>query len=281
MLDLLQTPITLQPAVIRADGGTQSRVSIDDATVTEYREAMQAGAQFPPVVVYYDGSDYWLADGFHRVQAWLAAHGVDDPIPADVRQGDRREAVLHSVGANSSHGLRRTNEDKRRAVVRLLEDDDWKQWSNSEIGRRCNVSESLVRTIRGEAGGDTSHETKYTHPKTGKTTTMKTGGIGKSQPSQRPAPAPQPQRVADVVAQVMGGQGEGKPASGPVDVSDVGQEWTRLQAAHMAISGARIKLEEQLTTFEDYGFGIEAERLLRELYNLREEIKGLRPEDKV
>ena len=96
----------------------------------------------------------------------------------------------------------------------------------------------------------------------------------------RPAPPPQPQRVADVVAQVMGGQGEGKP-SGPVDVSDTGEEWTRLQAAHMAISGARIKLEEQLTTFEDYGFGIEAERLLRELYNLREEIKGLRPEDKV
>ena len=32
---------------------------------------------------------------------------------------------LHSVGANATHGLRRSNADKRRAVVLLLEDEEW------------------------------------------------------------------------------------------------------------------------------------------------------------
>jgi hypothetical protein len=42
--------------------------------------------------------------------------------PAEVRTGSRRDAVRYSVGANSVHGLRRTNEDKRREVQTLLAD---------------------------------------------------------------------------------------------------------------------------------------------------------------
>lgn len=69
---------------------------------------------------------------------------------ADIRQGKKRDAILYSVGANASHGLRRTNEDKRRAVMLLLEDDEWKLWSNREIARRCTVSYQLVNDIRKE-----------------------------------------------------------------------------------------------------------------------------------
>jgi hypothetical protein len=41
--------------------------------------------------------------------------------------------VPNSVSANAPHGLRRTNADKRRAVVRLLEDTEWSQWADREI----------------------------------------------------------------------------------------------------------------------------------------------------
>ena len=54
---------------IRLDGGTQPRASIDFDTVFDYMDAMTDGADFPPVVVFYDGTHYWLADGFHRVKA--------------------------------------------------------------------------------------------------------------------------------------------------------------------------------------------------------------------
>lgn len=45
---------------IRTDGGTQSRTRLDSAKVAEYREALDAGAHFPPVVLFYDGSSYWI-----------------------------------------------------------------------------------------------------------------------------------------------------------------------------------------------------------------------------
>lgn len=123
---LHETMELLPLAAIRVDGGTQSRMAINQATVDEYTEAMQdGGAIFPALVVYYDGRDYWLADGFHRAAAAMQAGLL--AFAADVRQGTVRDAVLHSVGANATHGLRRTNADKRRAVERLLRDDEWQK----------------------------------------------------------------------------------------------------------------------------------------------------------
>ena len=131
---------------IRRDGGTQPRANINHRTVLEYVEDMKKGDSFPPVVVYYDGTNFWLCDGFHRAKAALKA-GLNE-IAAIVKQGTKRDAVLYSVGANAKHGLRRNNADKRRAVMRLLEDKEWSEWSNREIARRCGVSLDLVNRLR-------------------------------------------------------------------------------------------------------------------------------------
>lgn len=133
---------------IAIDGGTQSRACLNDMTVEDYAESMDGGAEFPPVLVFYDGSSYWLADGFHRL---AAAKKLEwGGIKAEIRQGTRRDAVLYSVGANATHGLRRTNADKRRAVMLLLGDEEWSQWSNREIARAAAVAESLVRKMKEE-----------------------------------------------------------------------------------------------------------------------------------
>ena len=49
----------------------QPREYYDEEKILEFAEAMRRGELFPPVVVYYDGENYWLADGFHRVEAVL------------------------------------------------------------------------------------------------------------------------------------------------------------------------------------------------------------------
>lgn len=131
---------------LRIDGGTQTRAQLNEAVVAEYAEVIRFGCALPPVTVYFDGSAYWLADGFHRYHAHRTAGAME--IDADVRNGTKRDAVLHSVGANASHGLRRTNEDKRRAVETLLADAEWSEWSNNAIAKACGVSHTFVAAIR-------------------------------------------------------------------------------------------------------------------------------------
>lgn len=179
---------------IRLDGNTQSRIRIDDSTVSEYAEAMEQGRKFPPAVVFFDGTDHWLADGFHRVYA--ASVLKKAKIACDVREGSRRDAVLYSVGANASHGLRRTNADKRRAVETLLQDPEWVKWTDRAIAERCGVSHPFVANLRREIGlalvtvtVDSSVNKIAFRSMDGRT--MNTANIGKKPVSAVPASLPE------------------------------------------------------------------------------------------
>jgi hypothetical protein len=86
---------SLSIASLRLDGGTQPRINLNHEIVEEYAHDMQQGATFPPVIVYDDGDNQWLADGFHRLAA-ARTLGLT-AIAAEVRQGTRRDAVLFSL----------------------------------------------------------------------------------------------------------------------------------------------------------------------------------------
>ncbi|MBC7164843.1 MAG: ParB N-terminal domain-containing protein [Roseovarius sp.] len=143
---------------IRADEACQLRAAGSAAAVAEYAAALAEGAIFPPVTVFRDAEGrYWLADGFHRLEAHKLAGR--ETISADVREGDRREAMLFAAGANSSHGLRRTQEDKREAIAALLNDPEWRRWSDREIAKRTATSNKTVARLRREiAGGGLDEE---------------------------------------------------------------------------------------------------------------------------
>ena len=125
---------------------TQSRVAINQDTVADYADAMMDGDTFPPVTAFYDGKYYYLADGYHRYFAAKKA-GLDD-IDCDVKNGTLRDAVLFSVGVNSAHGLRRSNEDKRKAVMTILDDLEWAEWSDVAISKKCQVTSAFVGRVR-------------------------------------------------------------------------------------------------------------------------------------
>jgi len=163
-------------AAIRTDGGTQPRAEINDEVVQDYADALQAGATLPPLTVYFDGQTYWLADGFHRAAAARQIGWLD--YPAVVHQGTQRDAVLHSVGVNATHGLRRTNADKRRAVERLLRDDEWGKWSDREIARRCAVTHPYVTSIRKLLSGN-DYQMERTVQRGGTTYQQNISNIGK------------------------------------------------------------------------------------------------------
>jgi len=134
------------------DAGAQMRVDMRPEIVAEYADEMLAGTTFPPVVLYQEGETYWLADGYHRVDA---ARRINlETITAAIHEGTSRDAILHGIGANAVHGLRRTQADKRRAVERLLRDPEWAKWSNRKVAAAARVDHKTVGKIRRELTGE-------------------------------------------------------------------------------------------------------------------------------
>jgi hypothetical protein len=134
------------------DGGAQMRIEIRSETVNDYATDMLNGAIFPPVVVFDDGTDLWLADGFHRVEA--ARRIERETITAEIRQGTARDAILYGAGSNAAHGLRRTQADKRRAIERLLKDPEWARWSDRKIAEVAKTDHKTVGKVRKELAGE-------------------------------------------------------------------------------------------------------------------------------
>jgi len=171
---------------LRTDGGTQVRAQIDLFTVEDYADAMLNGATFPAVVAYYDGTDYWLADGFHRVEA---AKRANVELAVDVRAGTVRDAKLHAAGSNADHGLRRTNEDKRRAVLMLLKDDEWKRWSDREIARKAGVTHPFVTRLRSLETVTSDDSERVYVDRYGNERVMNTANIGGAPRDEQPEPS--------------------------------------------------------------------------------------------
>jgi hypothetical protein len=136
----------LELASIRLDGGTQSRLELNQEVVNEYAEHMAEGDVFPAVIVFQDGANYWLADGFHRYFAIKKNKGKT--INADVQVGTQEEAILFSFTANSNRGLRMTSADKRNIVIRMLTNKTWGGWTDAAIARHVGITGMTVGRIR-------------------------------------------------------------------------------------------------------------------------------------
>lgn len=244
---------------IRLDGETQPRKYVNEEVVGDYAELLLEDAKFPPVTVFNDGANYWLADGFHRFHANKKAGFLD--IEAEVIDGTRRDAILYSVGANAVHGLRRTNEDKRKAVETLLGDIEWSEWSDREIARQCNVSDMTVSRVR-KTLGLAKTEKKYS-TRHGTQATMKTEGMKKpSEPEVMMPPAEsqanheleelavahaelaeENARLLDKLAvQNMGGTAEQKQEAA-ITIASLRQQLTALEAELRAVKSSRDQLQ--------------------------------------
>lgn len=161
---------------IRLDDENQPRERIDEDVVAEYQERMEAEDDFPPVVVFDDGTDHWLADGFHRVHAALKAKFKD--ILAEVKHGTKRDAQWYSFGANKTNGQRRQRGDIGRAVTAILDDEEWAEISQEKIAEHVGCSAARVSQIRSSLHKlrDTPTTKKVT--RNGSTFSMHTDNIG-------------------------------------------------------------------------------------------------------
>jgi hypothetical protein len=168
------------------DHAIQQRQRMDPATVEEYTQLYREGRDLGRITVFADKAAgcFWLADGFHRCEA--ATQAGLTTLPAVVYPGARREALLYATSCNL-HGKARSNADKKKSVLSLLQDAEWGLWSDNHIAKHTGVSQPFVSqlrksllTVRSEPGERAPHPspTRQYLTKHGTAATMQVGAIG-------------------------------------------------------------------------------------------------------
>jgi hypothetical protein len=242
--------MNIKIASIRIDGGTQARAEINQQVVGDYADHLRGGGKLPRITLFFDGAEYWLADGFHRYHAHKRIEALE--IDAEVIDGDRRAAVLHSVGANVTHGLRRSNADKRKAVETLLADEEWGGWSNRKIAEKCAVSEALVRDARESICEKNADAAVRTVERGGKVYQQNTANIGKSGGCSRTTPAQSSDGGEVSLPKAVEQIAPEKPAKPKLEVIEGGKDQAELDALREENAELRESLADMARDLEAY-----------------------------
>jgi len=131
---------------IRIDGDTQQRVTINQDKVAEYKERIKEGDKFPPILCTFDGTNYWMYDGFHRYFAAQAAGLVEFEVV--YKPGTMEDAQDLSYGVNAEHGLPPNKKDREKRVRNALSKERHANASDRQIAKMCKVSHTYVASLR-------------------------------------------------------------------------------------------------------------------------------------
>lgn len=128
----------------------QHRRGIDDATVQKYAEWLKEddAADMQPInVMRLPDARHVIVDGVHRHKAYTIVERIQ--IPCVITTGTLEDAQWAAVAANKDHGLPRTRDDNRRAVVAALRHPNYASGSVSmrEIARHVGVSHTTVQDV--------------------------------------------------------------------------------------------------------------------------------------
>jgi hypothetical protein len=136
---------------IKIEPELMMRVGINQEIVDEYAQALLDGDKFPPIILFHDGDDYHLADGWKRYYANKKA-GLEI-IDADVRMGTYEDAFDYALTqANHANGERYSIEDKRHALNLALEKERYSGKSDRDLAKMLRVSHPFVAKVRKAAG---------------------------------------------------------------------------------------------------------------------------------
>lgn len=236
----------LNIAVIRIDGGTQARVALNSAQVTEYAEAMREGEVFPPVVVFHDGSDYWLADGFHRYHATKQLGFVS--IEVEVKEGAVEEAQIYAFGANAKRGLSTNHEDNRSIITRMLEHPISSTWTNAEIARHVGVSKMTVGRVKASMEKAEEDTVKSFQRKDGKKVKVDTAKLATKakEPAKEEKEENEDHRVAELIDTINDLNAENQKLK---DIIAVGQ-WDASEIEKIDVQDTLNDLRQQIKHLE-------------------------------
>lgn len=181
LVDLDEIDADLLPA-------RHARVALSEEAIEEYVGILDL---MPPVKLVQDrAGHHWVADGCHTISA--ARHAGRKQIRAIVKRGTWDDAWKDASVANNSHGLRRTNADKRHFVLAALDEPRFQGKSSRAIAELCAVSDRFVGMLRPESGANDSHLDDAARV---------VGKDGKSYPARK---APSPRQPKEVIPYTQG-----------------------------------------------------------------------------
>lgn len=186
---------------------TQVRAAMNPAAIAEIKRLIDEGRanELPAIEVFFDKRTYHIADGWHRFEAHFEA-GLES-IFARVQPGSERDARMFACGANTKHGVRRTQADRRRAVEIVLADQEWSTKSSRLIAEHVGVSHTFVDKVREDRAESTGNvaSSNGDSPRTG------ADGKARKLPKEKSGPSASKTETATAVAEPPA---NGKPKGG-------------------------------------------------------------------
>jgi len=106
----------MKAAELVLDFDLYPRNSIDSHNVNQLKDALATGATLPPVVI--DKKSKRVADGFHRVKAYLGYYGDDAEIPVTEKEyADDAALFLDAMRYNAAHGAKLDSCDRTHCII--------------------------------------------------------------------------------------------------------------------------------------------------------------------
>lgn len=143
-IEKFSKPKSIDIASINSRPAKDVRVGLDTEAVQAYAENIDS---LPALLIIIDEKgNHWLADGYHRYVAHMEK-GLAT-AKCKVKEGTYLEAYRLACHANEEHGVRTTNEDKRRRVEVALSHPEMRRWSTRKLADACGVSNELVCRLK-------------------------------------------------------------------------------------------------------------------------------------
>jgi hypothetical protein len=134
-------------ADLRSHEDCQARLGLAEEAVKSYERAYKAGKSLPALECFEVDGELIVVDGFHRLEAAKRADVATLPVEI-VGKGTMAEAEWTALGKNHNHGVRRTREDKRKAVQMALGNEAAAKMSNRKLAEYLEVSHTFVANER-------------------------------------------------------------------------------------------------------------------------------------
>ncbi len=173
---------------ITIDPTLQMRVKMSEDAIDEYAENIDKIP--PPRVVMDDDGHYYLID-WHRFSSYQKAG--KEKAPFEVIKGTWTDALHLAAGSNSDHGVRRTPDDKRKAVETLLSVNGYHEMSDHALAEICKVSHPFVARVRATFKPNakpTGNVSSGDSPESDKPPPKRTGKDGVARPASKPKADP-------------------------------------------------------------------------------------------